>query len=657
MCFAIRKDKNDRNSRRRAEDELPEEEYDVEGYDDYDDYDEDYYDEYEDEEREERPRKKAAARSAPKKKKKKQKRESYAGLAVIVALLFLLVLGGIGVYVAGSMVSRIDTIYPGTVAGGFDRSGMTEEQAAQALLALGHEKYDGLAVTASLPLDNTLTITAEEAGLGYSAEKIAEDAFNYGRSDGMLMNLLTYGRARYMDTNTFSSDQGLDVWLDEDAIRAIVAEAAVDIDEQLLESGVEITDTEIRLSKGASGLTLDEETVVRQFKEALLAADSSGFTYDAAPQADEAYDFQALYDELHSEMVNARLVYAPEYAAQYAELSPAPENPEIINYAWGNEELDRKTPPTIYQPALFDPQPGDESLDFGGQPFIVTESSVGVSFDVAEAERRWAAAGYGDSVVIPLTVTQPELSTEDINGMLFADPLSKNWTMVRLLNRDYCDEVRTSLAGSTKNRISNVKKACEILDGIMLMPGEEFSYNDTIGERTEEGGWLPAPAYANGEVRQELGGGICQVSSTLYNAVAYSNLRVLEREFHQFQVGYLPAGMDATVSWGWPNFRFMNTKQYPIKIHAWVDDETNECCIQILGTDYEHVYVIMRYNQWKTYDQSGEYVDEEGNGKAIGTEAATWRMLYHDGDDWKTAKAFSESYEYYSKYHYHSEDI
>ncbi|MBQ3276080.1 MAG: VanW family protein [Oscillospiraceae bacterium] len=613
-----------------------------------------------DDREEERPRKRTAARPAPtKRKKRKKKKESYAGLAVIVTLLFLLVLGGIGVYVAGTMVSRIDTIYPGTAVEGIDLSGMTKEQAAEALLSLGRAKYDGLSVTASLPLDNTLTITAEEAGVSYSAEQIVEDAWNYGRGDGMLMNLLTYGKARYMDTNTFSSDKGLEVWLDEDAVRAIVAEAAVDIDEQLLESGVEITDTEIRLSKGASGLTLDEETVVRQFKEALLAADPSGFTYDAVPQADEAYDFQGLYDELYSEMVNARIVYAPEYAARYADLEPAPEDPPIINYAWGNEELDRKTEPAIYRPALTDPQPGDESLDFGGKPFIVSQSSVGVTFDVAEAERLWAAAGYGDSVVVPLTVTRPDVSTDEINAMLFADPLSKNWTMVRLWNKDYCDEVRTSLAGSTKNRISNVKKACEILDGIMLMPGEEFSYNDTIGQRTEEAGWLPAPAYANGEVRQENGGGICQVSSTLYNAVAYSNLRVLERECHQFQVGYLPAGMDATVSWGWPNFRFMNTKQYPIMIHAWVDDETNECCIQILGTDYEHIFVIMRFNQWKTYDQSGEYVDEDGNGKAIGTEAATWRLLYHDGDDWsdRSIKPFSECYEYYSKYHYHSEDI
>ena len=577
----------------------------------------------------------------------------------MIILLFLIVLAGLGVFAAGTMVSRIDTIYPGTRLAGIDLSGMTEAEAAQALQVLGSEKYEGLSVTARLPLDNTLTITAEEAGMGWSADELAKAAFRYGRDGGMLSNLLTYAKARYMDTNTFSTDAELNVWLDEDALRAIVAEAAVSIDEQLLESGVEITDTEIRLTKGASGLTLDEDTVVRQFRDALLAADSSGFTYDAAPQADTAYDFQSLYDELYSEVANARIVYAPEYAAGYA--APTEDNTPVgvVNFG-GKDAMPVNKDGTQIEtiaPALTDPQPGDETLDFGGQPFIVTESSVGVTFDVAEAERQWAAAGYGDSVVVPLTVTQPDVSTQQINDMLFADPLSKNWTMVKLWNRDYCNEVRTSLAGSSNNRISNVKKACELIDGIMLMPGETFSYNPALGERTEENGWLPAPAYANGEVRQEAGGGICQVSSTLYNAALYANLEIVDRTCHQFQVGYLPWGMDATVSWGWPEFKFRNDQDYPVKIHAWVDEATNECCVQILGTDVDHVYVIMRFYNWEVFDTTDTYHDANGNSLAVGMQASTWREVYHDGDDWSTTDPISDTYESFSSYIYHTEDI
>ena len=287
----------------------------------------------------------------------------------------------------------------------------------------------------------------------------------------------------------------------------------------------------------------------------------------------------------------------------------------------------------------------------------MTQSSVGRTFDVAEAEKAWAAASYGDTVTIPMTVTKPEHTTEEINDMLFRDALSKNWTLVRLWNRDYCNEVRTSLSGSSADRISNVKKACGLLDGLVLIPGQTLSFNDTLGERTEANGWKPATAYANGEVRQEYGGGICQVSSTLYNAVLYANLEIVERACHQFQVGYLPWGMDATVSWGWPDFKFRNDAEYPVKIHAWVDEDTNECCVQILGTDVKHQYVLMQFNNWEVFDETGTYFDANGNPLSVGMAAATWRLVFNDGDDYNTATPISKEYEAYSTYNYHTEDI
>ena len=157
--------------------------------------------------------------------------------------------------------------------------------------------------------------------------------------------------------------------------------------------------------------------------------------------------------------------------------------------------------------------------------------------------------------------------------------------------------------------------------------------------------------------RQEYGGGICQVSSTLYNAVLYANLEIVERACHQFQVGYLPWGMDATVSWGWPDFKFRNDAEYPVKIHAWVDEETNECCVQILGTDVKHQYVLMQFNNWEVFDETGTYFDANGNPLSVGMAAATWRLVFNDGDDYNTATPISKEYEAYSTYNYHTEDI
>ena len=442
-------------------------------------------------------------------------------------------------------------------------------------------------------------------------------------------------------------------------MRSIIEAKAVDIDAQLLESSIVVGEDSITLLKGASGMTLDTDSVFNSFRDAFLSGGSTSFTSESAPNTDESFDFQSLYNDIYSEVAEAEIVYNPDIETT----DPGKDD--------GKGEKPAATPEPTATPAPSDtpetsaspettPEAGGtdvSQIDFHGEPFIVTQSSVGRTFDVAEAEKAWAAASYGDTVTIPMTVTKPEHTTEEINDMLFRDELSKNWTMVRLWNRDYCNEVRTSLSGSSDNRISNVKKACGLLDGLVLIPGQTLSFNDTLGERTEANGWKPATAYANGEVRQEYGGGICQVSSTLYNAVLYANLEIVERACHQFQVGYLPWGMDATVSWGWPDFKFRNDAEYPVKIHAWVDEETNECCVQILGTDVKHQYVLMQFNNWEVFDETGTYFDANGNPLSVGMAAATWRLVFNDGDDYNTATPISKEYEAYSTYNYHTEDI
>lgn len=576
-------------------------------------------------------------------------------IIVCVVLLLLLAL----VVTGALLVHRVDTIYPGVQIADIELSGMTRNEARDKLLELGHERYDGYAVTANLPLGNTLSMSSADAGMRFSADTAANAAWNYGRGDGLFGALVKYIQCRYLGKCGFTYEGNLfDVTLDEAKMHSIIDAKAVDINAQLLESSIVIGEDSITLLKGASGMTLDTESVFTSFRDAFLSGSSTSFTYESAPDPDESFDFQALYDDIYSEVAEAELLYNPDIVTT----DPGKDD--------GKGEKPTATPtptpaPSDAPEASATPEaspgttPGTDAsqVDFNGEPFIVTQSSVGRTFDVAAAEKAWAAASYGDTVTVPMTVTKPEHTTEEINAMLFRDELSKNWTMVRLWNRDYCNEVRTSLSGSSANRISNVKKACELLDGLVLIPGQTLSFNETLGERTEANGWLPATAYANGEVRQEYGGGICQVSSTLYNAALYANLEIVERACHQFQVGYLPWGMDATVSWGWPDFKFRNDAEYPIKIHAWVDEEANECCIQILGTDVKHQYVLMRFNNWEVFDETGTYHDASGNPLSVGMAAATWRMVFNDGDDYNTATPISEEYEAYSTYNYHTEDI
>lgn len=126
----------------------------------------------------------------------------------------------------------------------------------------------------------------------------------------------------------------------------------------------------------------------------------------------------------------------------------------------------------------------------------------------------------------------------------------------------------TTTTTANANRNTNVRLAAEAVNGTVLQPGEEFSFNGTVGRRTEAKGYKSAAAYNNGEVVQEIGGGVCQVSSTLYNAVVRCGLQISYRRSHTFEPTYVTPGQDATVSWEQPDFKFINNTETAIGIKA-----------------------------------------------------------------------------------------
>ena len=156
-----------------------------------------------------------------------------------------------------------------------------------------------------------------------------------------------------------------------------------------------------------------------------------------------------------------------------------------------------------------------------------------------------------ESYIIPLKVLSPKVTTNQIGTEAFPDLLGS---------------FSTTYSTSNSNRSTNIRLAASKINGIVIMPGETFSYNQVVGKRTAAAGFKSAAVYSNGQVTTGIGGGICQVSSTLYNAVLYANLEIVERTNHGFNPGYVKAGTDATVSWGGPDFKFKNNRDYPIKI-------------------------------------------------------------------------------------------
>lgn len=200
---------------------------------------------------------------------------------------------------------------------------------------------------------------------------------------------------------------------------------------------------------------------------------------------------------------------------------------------------------------------------------------VGIDFDVAQAQQQFDAAAEGAVVTIPLTVTVPETTQAKLKGVLFTDVVGECTTNI----------------GGTEFRLNNVIVAAKAMDGKILMPGEVFSYNDTLGPRTVANGYQPAPAYIGGKTVDEVGGGICQNSSTLYMAVLRANLEIVERTNHMYTVGYVPDGLDATVAYNALDYKFRNNTEYPIRMEVKVDGR--KLTIKLYGTDTKHLTVKM----------------------------------------------------------------
>ena len=191
------------------------------------------------------------------------------------------------------------------------------------------------------------------------------------------------------------------------------------------------------------------------------------------------------------------------------------------------------------------------------EPLEVHAEQDGIDLGVSIEEAQNILNEEKEEYEIPLKITKANITVSDLGENAFPNLLGT---------------CTTNYDASNINRNNNLNLAANKLNGTIVNPGETFSYNQTIGQRTIAAGYKEAKAYANGKVVLDVGGGICQLSSTLYNSALLSNLEIVERRSHYFKTSYLPAGRDATVSWGSVDFKFKNNRKYPIKITAVAQD-------------------------------------------------------------------------------------
>jgi len=187
----------------------------------------------------------------------------------------------------------------------------------------------------------------------------------------------------------------------------------------------------------------------------------------------------------------------------------------------------------------------------------------------------------GIIVDIDQTVANALSAAPDSTIKLVLHPLMPRYSKESLEQVRYCiGTYKTGFSGSSA-RLRNIQTACYSVNHTIVWPGQEFSFNAGTGPRTAERGYLPAPIIMGGQFEMGDGGGVCQASSTLYNAARQARLRIIERHGHSKPVRYVPAGRDAAVSFGDQDLRFANPRAGPIIIKMWVARGT--VCAEIWG--------------------------------------------------------------------------
>lgn len=240
-------------------------------------------------------------------------------------------------------------------------------------------------------------------------------------------------------------------------------------------------------------------------------------------------------------------------------------------------------------------------------PYRVIPSENGLDFGISLEEAKQLLQEEKDEYTIPLKVLYPNVTTNMIGTEAFPDLLSN---------------FSTKYSASNRNRTTNLILAANKINGTVLMPGETFSYNKTVGARTIAAGYKEAPIYVSGKVEDGLGGGICQITTTLYNAVLYANLEVTERSNHQFVPSYAGASRDATVVYGAIDFKFKNNREYPIKITCSVSNGIAN--FKIFGLKSENDYEVQITSRITRTTSNAIYSEAyktlKKNGNVVSTE-------------------------------------
>lgn len=261
----------------------------------------------------------------------------------------------------------------------------------------------------------------------------------------------------------------------------------------------------------------------------------------------------------------------------------------------------------------FDREAQNASLSRANGSFTFVPGTEGLVLDVDSSvrtimdylENGWTSDSAGEIVELQTKVTEPEGSAEQLAYV-----------------QDLLGSFTTSFSTSSANRSLNVNSGAKHIDGTVLYPGEQFSAYETVAPFTEENGYAMAGSYLNGEVVDSMGGGICQVSTTLYNAVLRAELEVTERSPHSMTVHYVELSEDAAIAGTYKDFKFVNSTDYPIYIEGYTTSD-KKITFNIYGKETRDSNRTISFESVKVSETPAATVLTENAGLPLGSKSVS----------------------------------
>lgn len=446
---------------------------------------------------------------------------------------------------------------------GIDVSNMSKEKAEEAVSEVITSKLQEELILKKYDYETSLN--ANQINAQFDIKTAVNEAYNIGRDGNIITN--NYG---ILGTWLFGRKIECNFNFDEESLNKKIDDISSKLPGAVVQNSYYIEDEELIIVKGTPGISIKKD----ELKENILS---------------KIKDVNKKYD----------IVTIPTEEVE----------PDVINLEKIRNEI-YKEPQDAY---------------VSKNPTTVHTHVNGVDFAISMEEAQKILEEDKEEYIIPLKITVPDKTLEDLGEEAFPDKLGTYTTRYDPTNL---------------NRSNNISISAKKIDGTIIMPGETFSYNQVVGERTIAEGYKEAGAYAGGRVVQDVGGGICQTSSTLYNAALYANLEIVDRSNHQFLTSYVSAGRDATVAWGAIDFQFKNNRTYPIKIEAVA--ENGVCTMSIFGikeeTEYEvviqsvvlsYIPYTTKYENDNTLEEGKEVVEQSGY---TGCTSEAYKILKLNGE-------------------------